>query len=56
MKAIHCAVLALVCIFGLAVADFGYGASYVPVYGGYGGGAGAGAGVGSGGRKCRVLF
>ena len=49
MKALTFAVIALVCVVGLVVADFGYGgyAQYVPVHPGYG----SKGGFGSGGRK-----
>ena len=49
MKAITCAVIALVCVVGLVVADYGYGgyASYIPVHPGYG----SKGGFGGGGRK-----
>ena len=52
MKAVTCAVIALACVFGLVVAD--YGASYVPIYGGYGGYGGGAGGFGQGG--CKYLF
>ena len=48
MKDIACAVIALACILGFVVADYGYGggygASYVPVLAGYGGKGGVGTG------------
>ena len=49
MKAITCAVIALVCVVGLVVADYGYGgyASYIPIHPGYG----SKGGFGGGGRK-----
>ena len=49
MKAITCAVIALVCVVGIVVADFGYGgyAQYVPIHPGYG----SKGGFGNGGRK-----
>ena len=54
MKAITGAVIALVCIAGLVVADYGYGGgySYMPVYPGYGGNKG---GYGEGGRKYSLI-
>ena len=60
MKAITCAVIALACIVGLAIADYGYGGySYVPLYGsGYG--SRGGSGFGNGGCKyiqyCTIIF
>ena len=54
MKAITFAVLALVCVVGMVVADYGYGASYMPVYGG-GYGAGKG-GFGDGGLLMLLGF
>ena len=56
MKAITFAVLALVCVVGMVVADYGYGGgvSYLPVYGGgYGGGKG---GFGDGGFLMLIGF
>ena len=56
MKAITCAVIALACVLGLVVADgyYGFGghsggyggASYVPLYAGYGGARSGGFGQG----------
>ena len=54
MKAITFAVLALVCVVGMVVADYGYGGSYLPIYGGgYGGGKG---GFGDGGFLMLIGF
>ena len=50
MKAITGVILALACIAGLAMANYG-GYSYMPVYGGYGN---QGGGFGNGG--CKYLF
>ena len=54
MKAITCAIIALVCVVGLVVADYGYGgyASYIPIHPGYGNKGG----FGDGGRKLFICI
>ena len=54
MKAIICAVIALACVVGLAMANYG-GYSYMPLYGsGYG--SRGGSGFGNGGCKYIQFF
>ena len=55
MKAITCAVIALVCVVGLVVADYGYGGGYgqyIPIHPGYGGKGG----FGEGGREYLFIY
>ena len=55
MKSITCAVIALVCVVGLVVADYGYGGGYgqyIPIHPGYGGKGG----FGEGGREYLFIY